>query len=121
MNRLRCVDAPRHDLSPRLHGKDEEAEGILANDKSGRWRLKVGWVTMKGGGGIWSSTAVRLERGGGELGPKMGAVEDCEGSSAFYRPTEGGERPGKVVKRPAVASAPLITTVLMGNGGASVV
>jgi hypothetical protein len=98
-----------------------EAEGILTGDKSGQLRFEVGWATMKSGGGILSSTVARLERGGRELGPKMGAVEDCEGTDAFYGPAEGGERFREVVKWPVAVSAPLIMMVSKGNGGVDVV
>jgi hypothetical protein len=76
---------------------------MLARDKSGRWRLIVGRATMKSGGGILCSTLVSLEPGGRELGPKMEAMEDCEGTSTFHRPVEGGERPREVVKWLAVS------------------
>jgi hypothetical protein len=54
------------------------------------WRGSgVGLVMSKGGGGNLSSSVVSLERGGGELGPKMEVVEDCK--DAFYRLMEEGE------------------------------
>jgi hypothetical protein len=91
-------------------------------------------VTKLGGGGSklagwWQRAAVEFgsqrwwdwsEEAGG-LGPKIGAVEDCEGTSTFYRPAEGGERLGEVVKWSVVVSAPLIMMVLKGNGGVGVV
>jgi hypothetical protein len=94
---------------------------ILTGDKSGQLRLGVGWVTTENGGGILTSMVARLERGGRELGPKMRAVEDCEGTGAFYRPAKGGEGLGEVVKWPAVVSSPLITSILKENRGVSVV
>jgi hypothetical protein len=42
--------------------------------------------------------AVKLEQRGRVLGLKMEAMKDCEGTGAFDRPVEGGERPGEVVK-----------------------
>jgi hypothetical protein len=50
----------------------------------------------------------------------MGAVEDYEGTGAFYMPEEGGERPGEVMKWPAAVTAPLITLVSKWNGGVKV-
>jgi hypothetical protein len=67
----RCAGAPGHDSSPRWHGEEEEAEGILAGGDLGRWGGGLRITMRKGSGGGQSASGMvfgawRIENGDGD-------------------------------------------------------